>query len=196
MLIPILLCVMAYLIGSLSSAVIVCRMAGLPDPRNVGSKNPGATNVLRLGGKKLAAITLLGDVLKGVIAVALALLIDPDPFVISSVMVAVFLGHLYPIFFGFQGGKGVATAFGAIATLSLSVGGLLIATWGIIFYLFRYSSLAALITAGLAPFYIFLLADKWYVIPVSIMSLMLIFRHRTNIEKLLKGTEPKTGKNS
>lgn len=186
------MCVTAYLIGSLSSAVIVCRLAGLPDPRNAGSKNPGATNVLRLGGKKLALFTLLGDMLKGVLAVLIALLVDPRPIAVGPVMVAVFLGHLYPVFFGFKGGKGVATAFGAIVTVSYSVGGLLFLTWGIIFFLCRLSSLAAIMTALLAPLYAYLFINTFYVIPISIMSILLIIRHRSNLQRLLKGTEPKT----
>jgi len=174
--------------------VIVCKFAGLPDPRKEGSKNPGATNVLRLGGKKLAALTLFGDVLKGVIAVAIAVYIDPNPLVVGPVMVAVFLGHLYPIFFGFQGGKGVATAFGAIATLSWFIGVIMLATWLLMVFLFRFSSLAALITAVLLPIYIYLFADPEYLFPTLLMSALLIWRHRSNIKRLLNGTEPKMGK--
>lgn len=201
----ILFCLLAYLIGSISSAVIVCRIAGLPDPRTAGSKNPGATNVLRLGNKKVALITLLGDTLKGVIPVAIALylshIIEIRPFVIGLVMLSVFLGHLYPIFFNFKGGKGVATAFGAIITLAWPVGLLLIACWGLVFAITRYSSLAALTAAILTPFFIFwwqgfcenVVWMDCYVIPVSIMSLFLIWKHRSNIERLIKGKEPKTG---
>lgn len=187
----VLFCFLAYLLGSLSSAIIVCRLAGLPDPRSLGSKNPGATNVLRLGGKKLAAITLFGDVLKGFLPVFLAVLWTHNPILISAIMIAVFLGHLYPIFFGFQGGKGVATAFGAILALSWPIGLLLILTWGLIVYIFRLSSLAALITAILAPIYIFFFSETIYTLPVLVMSLLLIWRHRSNIQRLLKGEEPK-----
>lgn len=190
--------------GSISSAIIVCRIAGLPDPRTAGSKNPGATNVLRLGSKKAAAVTLLGDMLKGVIPVTLALYFNLKPFVVGLVMLAAFLGHLYPLFFRFQGGKGVATAFGAIIALSWPVGLLLVASWGFVFALFRYSSAAALTAAILAPIFIFWEQDYclkvfWYdcyVIPVSIMSVLLIWKHRSNIQRLLKGTEPRIGRSS
>lgn len=184
---------MAYLLGSVSSAIIVCRLSGLPDPRSEGSKNPGATNVLRLGGKKLAALTLLGDVLKGFIAVKLAMWFNPNPLNIAPVMLAVFLGHLYPIFFNFKGGKGVATAFGAIAGLSWLVGALLIGTWGLMVFLFRFSSLAALVSALLAPIFVALLLNIQYAIPVLIITFILLWRHRGNIDRLIKGTEPKLG---
>lgn len=191
-----LFCLLAYLLGSLSSAIIVCRVAGLPDPRSQGSKNPGATNVLRLGGKKLAAITLLGDVLKGFLPVFIAVHLLQPPLLISLVMIAVFLGHLYPVFFGFQGGKGVATAFGAILALSWLTGLALALTWGLVAYLTRLSSLAALVTALLAPIYTFFLTEKFYALPVLFMSLFLIWRHRSNIQRLLKGQEPKMGSSS
>ncbi len=182
---------MAYLLGSVSSAIIVCRLSGLPDPRSEGSKNPGTTNVLRLGGKKAAAITLLGDVLKGLIAVKLTMWIDPSPAVVAPVILAVFLGHLYPLFFNFEGGKGVATAFGAILGLSWAAGGMLLATWMIVVYFLRISSLAALISALLAPIFVTYFLNWHYAIPVAIMSILLIWRHRANVDRLLKGIEPK-----
>jgi len=185
---------LAYLLGSVSSAIIVCRLSGLPDPRSQGSKNPGATNVLRLGGKKLAAITLFGDVLKGFIAVKLAMWFNPSPMMVAPVMLAVFLGHLYPIFFNFEGGKGVATAFGAIAGLSWLVSALLIGAWALLVFLFRFSSLAALVSALLAPILVGLCLNIQYAIPVLIMTCLLLWRHRGNIERLIKGTEPKIGK--
>jgi glycerol-3-phosphate acyltransferase PlsY len=186
-----LLSVLAYLLGSVSSAIIVCRLSGLPDPRSEGSKNPGATNVLRLGGKKLAALTLLGDVLKGFIAVKITMWIDPSPAIVASVILAVFLGHLYPIFFNFEGGKGVATAFGAILGLSWASGGTLIIIWILIAYLSHYSSLASIITALLAPFFVGYFMNWHYAIPVAVMSIILLWRHRGNIDRLLKGVEPK-----
>lgn len=184
---------MAYLLGSVSSAIIVCRLSGLPDPRSEGSKNPGATNVLRLGGKKLAAITLLGDVLKGFIAVKLTMWISPSPAIVAPVILAVFLGHLYPVFFNFEGGKGVATAFGAILGLSWTAGFLLLVIWIGMAYLFRYSSLAAIVSALLAPVFVAQFLNWHYAIPVFIMSLLLLWRHRGNIDRLRKGLEPKIG---
>lgn len=187
--------VAAYLLGSLSTAIIVCRLAGLPDPRTTGSKNPGATNVLRLGGKKLAALTLLFDALKGFIPVAVVMFIDLNPLIVGSVMVAVFLGHLYPIFFGFEGGKGVATALGVIFAVSWVVGLLVLITWGAVAFLFRISSLAALTAALLAPIY-FGFWQHDYTIAVSILSLFIFWRHRVNIQRLLKGVELKIGQKS
>lgn len=193
MLLTIVLSILAYLLGSVSSAIIVCHLSGLPDPRSEGSKNPGATNVLRLGGKKLAGITLLGDVLKGLIAVKIAMWIDPSPAVVAPVILAVFLGHLYPIFFNFEGGKGVATAFGAILGLSWAAGGTLILTWIIVAYLSRFSSLAALVAALLAPLFVTYFLNWHYAIPVVIMTVLLFWRHKKNIERLKAGTEPKIG---
>lgn len=147
-----------------------------------------------MGGKKLAIFTLLGDVLKGVIAVGIALAINPEPQAVGLVMVAVFFGHLYPIFFGFAGGKGVATAAGVITMVSWPTGLLLILTWGGIIMIFRRSSLAALITALLAPVYILYWRPEYFW-PVIIISAFLIGRHRSNIRRLLEGTEPKLGQN-
>jgi len=193
MLILIIFCMFSYAIGSLSSAIIVCRLSGLPDPRTVGSKNPGATNVLRVGNKKTAILTLLGDVLKGVIPVLIIKHINPIPLYVGAVMVAVVLGHLYPVFFQFKGGKGVATAIGAILALCWPVGLLLLATWGIVFKLFKYSSLAALVMALCAPFYIYLILNLQFAMPVLIISGLLFWRHRANIQRLIAGTEPKVG---
>jgi len=187
------LCVLAYCIGSVSSAIIVCRLSGLPDPRTTGSKNPGTTNVLRLGGKLPAAITLLGDVLKGVIAVALAVVYNPLPQNVGPVILAVFLGHLYPIFFGFRGGKGVATAMGAVFVLSWPVGLMLVGTWIIMVLLFQISSLGALTAAFVAPLYIYLFGWKGpeFSIYVGVMSVLIFWCHRANIGRLLQGKEPK-----
>jgi glycerol-3-phosphate acyltransferase PlsY len=193
MLTLIIFCLLAYAIGSLSSAVIVCRLAGLPDPRSAGSKNPGTTNVLRLGSKKAAIATLSGDVLKGLIPVFIVMHINPTPQFVGSVMLAAFLGHLYPIFFGFKGGKGVATAVGTLFALSVPLGLLSVVTWGITVYCIRISSLGALVAALLSPIYTFWLLNIQYAIPVFIMSGLLFWRHRANIQRLLQGAEPKVG---
>lgn len=191
MLTLIIFCLLSYAIGSLSSAVIVCRLAGLPDPRTSGSKNPGATNVLRLGSKKAAIATLLGDIIKGVLPVFIAIHVNPLPQFVGPVMVSVFLGHLYPVFFGFKGGKGVATAVGTLFALYWPIGLLTVATWGLIVFCFRFSSLGALIAALLAPLYTFWLMNIQFTIPVFIMSVFLFWRHRANIQRLLQGKEPK-----
>lgn len=182
---------MAYLLGSLSSAVIVCRLAGAPDPRTTGSKNPGATNVLRVAGKRLAALTLLGDVLKGVIAVGLASAYSVEPHILGPVILAVFLGHLYPIFFDFLGGKGVATAIGAFFVLSPAVGFLFILTWLVVMAFVRISSAAALAAALLTPFYVFWFKGAEMSLYIACLSAILFWRHRGNIKRLLRGEEPK-----
>jgi len=191
-----MLCLLAYCIGSISSAIIVCRLMGIPDPRTTGSKNPGATNVLRSGSKKAAIATLLGDAIKGVIPVLFAVHLDPLPICVGPVMVAAVLGHLYPIFFKFKGGKGVATAIGTIFALSWAVGVLLILTWGGIVYCFRYSSLGALTAALLAPFYVAWLLNLYFAIPVAMISLLLFWRHRENAKRLWQGNESKIGQKS
>jgi len=183
-----------YLLGSLSSAIIVCKLMRLPDPRTLGSNNPGATNVLRFGGKKAAAIVLFGDILKGIIAVLAARLLGFDSLVVAAAGFAAFIGHLYPVFFQFKGGKGVATAFGVFATLNWMVGLALVATWLVIAKVFRISSLAALITAMLTPVYIWwVTADQDWIIMGVVVSVLLIWRHRSNIQNLLGGTEDNIG---
>lgn len=185
----------AYLLGSLSSAIIICKLAGLPDPRSQGSGNPGATNVLRFGGKKLAALVLLGDILKGLLPALFAILAGLPSSSIAIVGLAAFAGHLYPVFFGFRGGKGVATAVGVILALSWMTGLALIVTWLMISFLLRISSLAAICSAIAAPVYIwFLTMEPAYVATVGVMSLILIWRHRSNIRNLLRGEEPRIGK--
>lgn len=182
----------AYLIGSISSAIIVCRLMGLPDPRSEGSLNPGATNVLRIGGKKAASITLLGDLLKGVIPVLVAKWLGLDAFSLIIVALAAFLGHIYPIFFHFIGGKGVATNLGCLLALSWPSGFAWVATWLLVAKVFRYSSLAAIIASLLAPFYIwYFTGEVIYACGIAIMSLFLIYRHRSNIIKLIQGNESK-----
>ena len=191
----------AYLIGSLSFAVIVSRVMGLNDPRTYGSKNPGATNVLRSGSKAAAVITLLFDALKGWLPVVLVRWFGRpyglEEGTIALVALAAFLGHLLPVFFKFQGGKGVATALGVLFGIDLFLGLACGATWLIIAFFFRYSSLASLVTAGFAPVY-YLFGDEvaWYadksiLLAIFAMAMLLAYRHHLNIDRLLKGTESK-----
>lgn len=185
----------AYLFGSISSAIVVCRLMGLPDPRTQGSRNPGATNVLRIGGKKAAAITLLGDALKGFIPVLAAKLYGIESLGLALIMLAAFLGHLYPIFFRFEGGKGVATLIGCLLALSWPVTLCWIATWATVVAICRYVSLGSLIASVLAPLYVWYFTnDIWLVLVSFVMALLLIYRHRSNIKKLLAGQENKLGK--
>lgn len=189
---PVLLLLAAYLVGSLSSAVVLCRLAGLPDPRTEGSGNPGATNVLRIGGKKLAVVVLLLDVLKGVIPVVVAHLLGLDLVWVAAVAFAAFIGHLFPLFFQFKGGKGVATALGGFLALSPPLAGMALLTWLLIFAVSRISSLSALTAAALTPVYSLWLIDsvaaRWLIL---LMALMLIARHHGNIRRLLAGEEKK-----
>ncbi|MGZ8252425.1 MAG: glycerol-3-phosphate 1-O-acyltransferase PlsY [Methylophilaceae bacterium] len=188
--------VAAYLLGSISFGILVCRAFGLPDPRTTGSGNPGATNVLRSGKKAAAALTLLGDALKGWVAVWLALRSGLLMWEVCAVALAVFLGHLYPIYYKFKGGKGVATALGVMLAVSIWLGLAALVTWALVFAIFRYSSLAAIVAAALAPVYAYLLMPGYrdYVWMVVILSLLLIWRHRSNIRKLLDGSEAGFGK--
>ncbi len=184
----------AYLMGSISAAILVSRAMGLQDPRKVGSGNPGATNVLRVGGKKAAIFTLLGDILKGVIPVLIARAVGAEPTVIAAVMLAAFLGHVFPVFFAFRGGKGVATALGVFLGLNTWLGLLLAATWIALALVFRYSSLAAMITAVLAPLYVYwLVPTSAYLVVTSLMSALLLWRHRSNMRNLISGRETKIG---
>mgnify|MGYP001548743497 CR=1 FL=1 len=180
----------AYLLGSISSAIIVCRILGLPDPRTQGSNNPGATNVLRIGGKKAAAITLLGDSLKGLLPMLVAHLLQVDELTFALTAMAAFLGHLYPVFFGFHGGKGVATALGVQLGLHWMIGGGVALVWLFMAKVLNISSLAALVSMALAPMLVWLVwpAPELLVMQVA-MTLILIWRHRSNIRKLLSGEE-------
>jgi len=188
--INILLILLAYLLGSISTAIITCRLMGLPDPRSQGSNNPGATNVLKIGGKKAAALTLLGDALKGLAPVLLGLYLGIDELYLSLVAFAAFIGHLYPLFFHFKGGKGVATAFGVFIGLNWQVALAVLLTWLIIVKLFKLSSLGALLTALIAPLYFYFLDGSLYFTSLSvILSALLIYRHRSNIIKIIEGTE-------
>jgi glycerol-3-phosphate acyltransferase PlsY len=193
--------VASYLVGSLSFAVLISRWMGLADPRSYGSGNPGATNVLRSGNKAAALLTLAFDALKGYVPVLAALLLQErlnlGPFTIALVGLAAFLGHLWPVFFRFQGGKGVATAAGVLMALNPVLGAATLASWLLIAVFFRYSSLASLVAAVFAPFFQLLI---WGMKPAMLcivpMSLLLVWRHGANIRKLLAGTESKIGQKS
>lgn len=197
-LLSLLAVVAAYLIGSLSFAVIVSHVFGLADPRSYGSRNPGATNVLRSGNKKAAILTLVFDALKGVVPVLLVQFFGPrfglGEGTVALVGLAAFIGHLWPVFFKFQGGKGVATAAGVLLAFNPWLGLATLATWVIIAFFFRYSSLASIVAAAFAPFYQLLI---WNAGPLAaaivVMSLLLIWRHAANIQKLMAGTESKLG---
>jgi len=191
----------AYLLGSLSFAVIVSRAMGLDDPRAYGSGNPGATNVLRSGRKSAAVLTLLGDALKGWAAVWLAGYFAPSYGLPETLAYwcgfAAFIGHLFPVFFGFKGGKGVATAIGVLLGFSLGVGLACIATWLAVAAVFRISSLAALSAAALAPLFIALIVGPGQAVWIALaMSILLFYRHKSNIQKLISGEEARIGKKS
>ncbi len=195
-LVPIIWIVAAYLIGSIAFGILVSKLFGLPDPRTVGSGNIGATNVARSGKKLPAILTLLGDAFKGWLPVWLALQSGMLMWVVAWVGLAVFLGHLFPIFHRFKGGKGVATALGVMLAISLTLGLAALVTWAIVFAISRYSSLAAIVAAVLSPIYAWLLLPyKDYVMLMFVIAVMLVWRHRTNIQKLLAGTEAGFGKN-
>jgi acyl phosphate:glycerol-3-phosphate acyltransferase len=194
MLLAIALVLAAYLMGSVSTAILVCRMAGLPDPRGQGSGNPGATNVLRTGAKGAAIITLLGDLLKGLVPVLVAQALGLGPVWVSAVALAAFLGHLYPVYHGFRGGKGVATALGVILGIHWLTGLAALATWLLMVAVFRISSLSALTAATLMPLYMHLLTgEPWFVLAGVLLTLLVYWRHRRNIRNLLAGKEPKIG---
>ena len=185
------ICVLAaYCIGSISFAIVVSRLMRLPDPRSYGSKNPGATNVLRTGRKTAAVITLVGDGGKGALAVWLASFFTPY---LAAAGLAAFLGHLFPVFHRFQGGKGVATAAGVLLALDWRIGLGTIVSWAVIAFCFRYSSLAALVAAAFAPFATLLVLGWMDAIVVGVMSLLLAWRHKENIARLLAGTESRLG---
>ncbi|MFB9944242.1 MULTISPECIES: glycerol-3-phosphate 1-O-acyltransferase PlsY [Shewanella] len=185
--------VAAYLLGSISSAVLVCRLKGLPDPRGKGSGNPGATNVLRIGGTWAAAMVFFFDMLKGALPAYTAYLMGIDAVWLGVIAIAACLGHIYPIFFGFKGGKGVATALGAMAPIGEGLALCLMGTWLVVVLLTRYSSLAALVTALLAPLYTWWLDDR-FTLPVAMLSTLIIVRHKDNIRRLLKGEESKVSR--
>jgi glycerol-3-phosphate acyltransferase PlsY len=185
----------AYLLGSISSAILVCQLFKLGDPRKQGSGNPGATNVLRLGGKFPGLLVLVFDLLKGTVPVWAGYYFGLEPIYLAFVAVMACLGHMYPLFFRFSGGKAVATAFGAILPLGLDLAALLIVTWGIIVWLTRYSSLAAIISVSLAPLFTWILKPE-YTLPVGILSVLIILRHKDNIIRLLRDQESKISEKS
>ncbi len=191
----ILLIIGGYLLGSVSTAILTCRVMGLPDPRTEGSRNPGATNVLRLGGKKAAIITLGGDLLKGLLPAAAAAALGRPETIVAAVGLAAFLGHLYPLYFGFKGGKGVATALGALFGLNPLVGGLVVLSWLGMALLTRISSASALTAFLLAPAYLFWITGNPVASAIQAFITAIIFwRHRRNIRNLLAGTEPRIGR--
>lgn len=196
MLLNISLVILAYLFGSLSAAVIVCKVMQLDDPRRHGSKNPGTTNVLRLHGKKVAAMTLAGDLMKGLIPVVLARLLEAPQLIVALSALAAFCGHIFPIFFRFKGGKGVATLVGVLLGMQWLLGAAFIISWLVIALLFRYSSLAGLLAATLVPiFAIFLQEPAYYIGSIVVMVIILFWRHRSNIRNLIAGKEDKIGIN-
>jgi acyl phosphate:glycerol-3-phosphate acyltransferase len=200
---PLIAGLAAYLVGSLAFAVIVSRAMGLTDPRTFGSRNPGATNVLRSGSRTAAVVTLLLDAMKGLVPVILVKQFGPQHGLhegtLALVALGAFLGHLYPVFFRFQGGKGVATFIGAVFGIDWLLGAATALSWLIIAFFFRYSSLASLVSAVFAPVYFLLLdriawnADAPVVMALFVMALLLAWRHRENINRLVKGTESRIG---
>jgi len=184
----------AYIIGSISSAVITCKLMGLEDPRLSGSKNPGATNVLRNAGKTAAIITLLGDMFKGVLPVLIAVYLSVDYNVLAAVAFAAFIGHLYPVFLKFKGGKGVATALGVYLALDWRIGLSIIGIWLLMTAIFRTSSLSALVAIFCSPFLVWQISGAEPVLLMSvILGAMLFWRHRSNIQNLISGAEERIG---
>lgn len=187
----------AYLIGAISFGIIASRLFNLPDPRTIGSGNIGATNVLRTGKKAAALFTLIGDIAKGWLPVFVANQLNAPLMVVLLVALAVFLGHLYPVYYRFKGGKGVATALGIMLALAPLLGLIVLITWGVVFKLFKYSSLSAIVAALLSPIYAWLLGLQHpYIMTIVVITVLLIWRHRSNIQKLLAGTEAGFGKKS
>ena len=202
MLMDISLILLAYLLGSVSSAVIVCKLLQLEDPRTQGSKNPGATNVLRLYGKKAAIPTLVGDVLKGVVPVVIGHSLNSSDMILACIGLAAFSGHLFPVFFHFKGGKGVATFVGVLLGTYWVLGLAFMGTWLLMAAIFRYSSLSGLTAAAMTPVYTVLLLEsswntpfdsEWLIISTLLMAILLFWRHTSNIKNLLNGVEDKIG---
>lgn len=185
--------IISYLFGSINSAIIICKLFALPSPRSVGSGNPGATNVLRLGGKKAAAITLLSDVIKGLIPVLIAHLLQLSSVEIGYVALAAVIGHIFPLFFGFKGGKGVATLIGVILGFYWLIGVIFLIAWLICAAISRYSSLSALIATVVSVTCIIFLYDFGTALPFLIIAMIVIIRHHENIKRLINGSESKIG---
>ncbi|MCI0654343.1 MAG: glycerol-3-phosphate 1-O-acyltransferase PlsY [Methylococcaceae bacterium] len=189
-----LLVPLGYLVGSISAAILVCRGLGLPDPRQQGSKNPGATNVLRYGGKKAAGLTLFGDMVKGILPVVAAKLSGADELIVGTVGVAAFLGHLYPVFFDFRGGKGVSTGAGVFFGFHWLLGAVVVGSWLVAVRITRISSLSAIIAASLAPVYGWWLLDSLPLFLATLLISVVCFsRHRLNIQRLWRGEEGRIG---
>ena len=182
--------IIAYLLGSISSAVLICRLKGLPDPRKYGSQNPGATNVYRLGGKGAAGLVLLCDILKGMLPVWGGYFLEINPLLLGIIAISACLGHMYPLFFHFKGGKGVATALGALAPIGLDLTGMLFGSWVITILVTGYSSLASMLTALLAPLFTWLVKPQ-YTLPVAMLSCLIVLKHHENIRRFFAGEEKK-----
>ena len=191
--VTVLMIIAAYLAGSISSAILVCKLRGLPDPRLQGSGNPGATNVLRIGGASSAILVLVFDMLKGALPSYLSYKMGLDAASLGFIAVSACLGHIFPIFFGFKGGKGVATAFGAMAPIGGDLAICILATWAILVAVTRYSSVAAMASASLAPVYTWWL-DERFVLPVAMLSTLILIRHKDNIGRLRVGEEAKVSR--
>jgi glycerol-3-phosphate acyltransferase PlsY len=182
--------IIAYLLGSISSAVLICRLKGLPDPRKYGSHNPGATNVYRLGGKGAAGLVLLCDILKGMLPVWGGYFLEINPLLLGIIAISACLGHMYPLFFHFKGGKGVATALGALAPIGLDLTGMLFGSWVITILVTGYSSLASMLTALLAPLFTWFVKPQ-YTLPVAMLSCLIVLKHHENIRRFFAGEEKK-----
>ncbi|WP_137165848.1 glycerol-3-phosphate 1-O-acyltransferase PlsY [Salinimonas lutimaris] len=180
----------AYLFGSLSSAVVICRLYQLPDPRTTGSKNPGATNVYRLGGRIPAVLVLVMDILKGTVPVYIGYWLNITPLALGFIAIAACLGHIFPLYFGFKGGKAVATAFGAMLPIGPELAGLLIVSWCVALFIWGFSSLAAIVAVALAPLFTFFIKPA-YTLPVAMLAVLIVVRHQANIRRLMDGQEPR-----
>tara|TARA_R110002124_G_scaffold31703_1_gene107277 strand:- start:20 stop:622 length:603 start_codon:yes stop_codon:yes gene_type:complete len=183
----------AYILGSISSAIVICSLFGKGDPRNQGSGNPGATNVLRIAGPFAAVLVLVFDILKGTVSVYASFLLGVDAISIGAIAIAACLGHMYPVFFKFRGGKGVATALGCLISMGFNLAGLLLGSWILVVIVTGYSSLAAIITVVLAPIYTLFFRPE-YLYAVIMLSILIIWQHRDNIRRLLRGEESKIWK--
>lgn len=191
----ILFAAIAYLIGSFSTAIITCKIMGIKDPRQTGSNNPGATNVLRHGGKKAAIITLIGDMLKGLIPVLLAIQLQANTLTIALVALCALLGHVFPIYYGFKGGKGVATYYGVILGINWQLGLIALSIWLVVAFVLKISSLSALVSILSTPFILWYFSQSIELTSaVAVMSLLVFWRHKDNIKALLQGSEARIGK--